>query len=173
MNSVYDGVLIRQSEYRSIVDTLKKREDMGEAALLLIEQGLSGERLTSEDPAINMLLSMSFPLQVTARQRYASAKENGKLGGRPQSVNREHVLALRRSGYTQKQIADEIGCSVSTVQSILSRCDMSDMGNHCGFEPTHSNNAPVSQYSHEPNDHPWVAEAQEDSPFDDDGDVPF
>lgn len=167
MNCIHDCVLIRQSEYHSIISTFKTREEMGIAALLLIEQGLSGERQTNDDPATNMLLSMSYPLQVSARQRYAHSKENGKLGGRPQTVNRQQVIDLRSNGYTQKQIADEIGCSVSAVQNALSKYNVSDTVDRLESTPT-------SQYTQNPGNHPYIAKEQENNPFDDDDDgVPF
>lgn len=57
----------------------------------------------------------------SAQDRYDTATENGKKGGRPSVVNNEtieKVLQGRKEGKTQKQVAAEIGVSIRTIQRI-------------------------------------------------------
>ena len=53
-----------------------------------------------------------------AKDRYNAAIENGKKGGRPKEVNEDKVLELKNQGMTNKQVAEELKCSVSTIEKI-------------------------------------------------------
>ena len=53
-----------------------------------------------------------------AKDRYATAVENGKKGGRPKTVDEYKVRELKGQGLTNKQIAEELKCSVSSVEKI-------------------------------------------------------
>lgn len=64
---------------------------------------------------------MAQPSIDSAQDRYDTATENGKKGGRPSVVNNEtieKVLQGRKEGKTQKQLAAEIGVSIRTIQRI-------------------------------------------------------
>lgn len=53
-----------------------------------------------------------------AKNRYAAAIENGKKGGRPKTVDADKVLELKQEGMTNKQVAERLGCSVSSIEKI-------------------------------------------------------
>lgn len=55
-----------------------------------------------------------------AKDRYTAAVENGKKGGRPKTINDDEVIELKEMwGFTNKQIAEELNCSVSSVEKII------------------------------------------------------
>ena len=53
-----------------------------------------------------------------AKDRYNAAVENGKKGGRPKTVDADKVLELKQEGMTNKQVAERLGCSVSSIEKI-------------------------------------------------------
>lgn len=53
-----------------------------------------------------------------AKDRYAAAIENGKKGGRPKKIDDDRVLELKKQGMTNKQVAEALGCSVSSIEKI-------------------------------------------------------
>ena len=55
-----------------------------------------------------------------AKSRYAAAVENGKKGGRKKTIDDIKVIELKEQGLTNKQIAEKLGCSESSVEKISS-----------------------------------------------------
>ena len=53
-----------------------------------------------------------------AKDRYSAAIENGKKGGRPKKIDADKVLELKQEGMTNKQVAERLGCSVSSIEKI-------------------------------------------------------
>ena len=53
-----------------------------------------------------------------AKDRYAAAIENGKKGGRPKKIDDDRVLELKKQGMTNKQVAEALGCSISSIEKI-------------------------------------------------------
>ena len=53
-----------------------------------------------------------------AKDRYAAAVENGKKGGRPKKIDENKALELKQKGMTNKQVAEVLGCSVSSIEKI-------------------------------------------------------
>lgn len=84
----------------------------------VMEFGLYGV-LPDEDDEVWMY---GFEQTITsigaAKDRYNAAVENGKKGGRPQKVDRDKVIELKLKGFTNSQIAQQLVCSVSTVEKI-------------------------------------------------------
>jgi hypothetical protein len=52
--------------------------------------------------------------------------ENGKKGGRPKKYNDKDILDLSNQGLTHQEIADNLCCSVKTVQRALATVDSED-----------------------------------------------
>jgi len=52
----------------------------------------------------------------SAKDRYVAARENGSKGGRPSTIDYNKADELRAQGYTYKDIAAQIGCSVSSLE---------------------------------------------------------
>lgn len=53
-----------------------------------------------------------------AKDRYAAAIENGKKGGRPKKIDENKALELKQKGMTNKQVAEALGCSISSIEKI-------------------------------------------------------
>lgn len=58
-----------------------------------------------------------------AKNRRRKQKANGSKGGREQVYNRNEITRLKQQGLTNKQVAEEIGCSEKTVErnNVLNR----------------------------------------------------
>lgn len=82
------------------------------------EFGLYGV-LPDEDAAVWLY---GFEQTITsisrAKDRYTAAVENGKKGGRKPTIDRAKALALKEQGLTNKQVAEQLNCSVSTIEKI-------------------------------------------------------
>lgn len=105
-------------------DILKAYERADEAfahklAMRIIDYGVAGE-LDPNDEIINGLInSMCAPLINRSKNRYNACVVNGKTGGRPTRYNQEEIISLYKSGMTYEEIANNLGCSVRTVQRAL------------------------------------------------------
>ena len=111
--------------YESWIETINGfEEDFGkeyamETAYALIHFATTGEVKTSKKSIQNWIVGSCMPNIISAQQRYDKAVQNGKLGGRPSIIDKERVLELRREGYTQNAIAEELGCHVNSIRNIL------------------------------------------------------
>lgn len=117
-NYVNDNAIIPFSVYDAIM-MIQDNDTRRIAFETLILNALTDELNLTNNPVVDMVLTMARPLQVSTKQRYKKAVENGKLGGRPIKVDREKVFELRKNGYTQNQIASELGCGIRTVRNVL------------------------------------------------------
>ena len=82
--------------------------------------GLYGELPDEDDDAWLYGLEQTITSISKAKDRYTAAVENGKKGGRKQTIDRDKVLELKAKGNTNKAIAEELGCSVSSIEKIVS-----------------------------------------------------
>lgn len=74
---------------------------------------------TSKSSIIGLVTGMCAPNIQSAQERYQKAVDNGKLGGRPATIDKNKILELKLQGLTDKAIADELQCSVKTIQRAL------------------------------------------------------
>lgn len=114
MGYVTDSAIVRMSEFEAL--KLMDGDTQREAAMALLEQAFTGTPQTSNNVLVQMLLRMSYDHQLAALERYQSAVMSGSIGGRPETVPIKQVKELTEQGMTQQQIADKLGCSVSTVR---------------------------------------------------------
>lgn len=119
-NYVNDAAVIPYSVFESI-EMLPNDTDKALAYRTLISNNLKDEFNLTGNSMIDIILTMARPNQISSAQRYKKAIENGAKGGRPPTVDRKQVITLRESGYTQNQIAEEVGCSIRTVRNILAK----------------------------------------------------
>lgn len=171
-----DAALIYKTEVRMICK-LPTAEERDEAFRLLLLQGMSQEQVESENIAIEMLLTGTFASQISRRQRHDQAIENGQKGGRPETIDREKVIELRKRGLTQKQISDEMKCHINSVRNILreAKDKQKPTITNNNTDNIGSNSDIVSAYNYDrpANDHPYVGETYGQGAPDDDGDLPF
>lgn len=96
-----------------------------EAAFDFIESimafGLYGELPDEESTVWLYGFEQSITSISAAKTRYQAAIENGKKGGRKKSIDDTKVMDLKEKGYTNKQIAEELKCSVSSVEKIVAK----------------------------------------------------
>ena len=102
-------------------DTAGKPEIASEIAKQIIYYGVTGE-MTSDDPIVTSIVTgMCAALIDKSKRRYNSCVANGKQGGRPTQYSDEDVLYLHKQGLSDQDIADNLGCSVKTVQRKLAK----------------------------------------------------
>lgn len=111
--------------YASFLETVEKAEKISpelanELMKAIIEYGIYGE-YESDNPYIDMLMPNITTVVDKAKDRYAKAVENGKKGGRPSTIDKDKVIYLHNQGLTNKEIAAEMNCSLSTVEKTVSK----------------------------------------------------
>ena len=97
-----------------------------EVAWQIINYGTYKGFDTEDQKIINMVNGMCRDLIVSAKKRRLASIENGKQGGRPKKYKEEDIVALFNQGLTCQDIADNLGCSVKTVQRALAAIDADD-----------------------------------------------
>ena len=83
----------------------------------LIEYGLNGTEPDLQYPLSAMFKQMTSSI-AGAQKRYQASVENGKKGGRPKTVDEYKIRELKEQGLTDKQIAEELKCSISSVEKV-------------------------------------------------------
>ena len=111
--------------YASFLETVEKAEKISpelanELMKAIIEYGIYGE-YESDNPYIDMLMPNITTVVDKAKDRYAKAVENGKKGGRPSTIDKDKIIYLHKQGLTNKEVAAELNCSLSTVEKTVSK----------------------------------------------------
>ena len=100
-------------------DSAGKPEIASEIAKQIIYYGVTG-KITSDDPVVvGTVTGMCSALIDKSKKRYNTCVTNGKRGGRPKQYSTEDMLYLHNQGLSDQDIADNLGCSVKTVQRAL------------------------------------------------------
>ena len=99
------------------------REEFGddyakEALWNLMLVATAGDIETERKSIIGFINGAVMPNVNKAKDRYAAAVENGKKGGRPKKIDENKALELKQKGMTNKQVAEVLGCSVSSIEKI-------------------------------------------------------
>lgn len=97
-----------------------------EVAWQIINYGTYKDFDTDDQKIINMVNGMCRDLIVSAKKRRLASIENGKQGGRPKKYKEEDIIDLFNQGLSLQNIADNLGCSVKTVQRALAAVDSDD-----------------------------------------------
>ena len=112
--------------YADWIDVLKaydaagKPELAGELAKQIVYYGVTKE-MTSNDPIITGLVSaMCVALIEKSKNRYHACMKNGQRGGRPRQYDYAEIAALHDEGFSDDEIAEQLGCNLRTVQRALS-----------------------------------------------------
>lgn len=102
-------------------DSAGKPEIASELAKQIVYYGVTG-KMTSSDPIITgTVTGMCAALIDKSKKRYNTCVANGKQGGRPSQYSDEDVWKLHQQGFSDQDIADNLGCSVKTVQRKLTK----------------------------------------------------
>lgn len=94
-----------------------------EVAWQIINYGTYKDFDTEDQNIINMVNGMCRDLIISAKKRREASVTNGKQGGRPKKYSVDDMLALRDQGLSPQEIADNLGCSVKTVQRAFTNDD--------------------------------------------------
>ena len=97
-----------------------------EVAWQIINYGTYKDFDTEDKNIINMVNGMCRDLIISAKKRREASVTNGRQGGRPTKYSVDDMLALRAQGLSNQDIADNLGCSVKTVQRALAVADADD-----------------------------------------------
>ena len=97
-----------------------------EVAWQIINYGTYKGFDTEDQKIIDMVNGMCRDLIDSAKKRREASIGNGKQGGRPKKYSVEDMIALRDQGLSLQDIADNLGCSVKTVQRALAAADSDD-----------------------------------------------
>ena len=106
--------------YRSFAEVISMIPDAEDKITLLnalIEYGLNGTEPDLQYPLSAMFKQMTSSIS-GAQKRYQASVENGKKGGRPKTVDEHKIRELKEQGLTDKQIAEELKCSISSVEKV-------------------------------------------------------
>ena len=102
------------------------QEDMANAiAKEIIIYGATGDTRTT-DPLIYGIVRGLCADQIKRPKSRAHSIENGRKGGRPPKYDKNRMLELRSQGMADQEIADNIGCTLKTVQRALATADSDD-----------------------------------------------
>jgi hypothetical protein len=100
------------------------QEDMANAiAKEIIIYGVTGDTRTTDPLIYGIVKGLCADQIKRPKARYAHSVENGKKGGRPKKYNLEDMVSLRSYGLSDQEIADNLGCSIKTVQRTLANAD--------------------------------------------------
>ncbi len=104
-------------------DNAGKPEVASEIAKQIIYYGVTGQ-MTSNDPIVTSTVTgMCAALIDRSKKRYNTCVANGKQGGRPKKYSDDDIISLYRQGLSPQEIADNLQCSVKTVQRALANID--------------------------------------------------
>ena len=94
-----------------------------DVAWQIIQFGTTKEMNTDDPVIIGIVNGMCRDLISSAKKRRDASLKNGAQGGRPKQFNEEEIFTLHSQGLSDQDIADNLGCSVRTVQRALSNYD--------------------------------------------------
>lgn len=113
-------------------DIIKAYDDAGQPDMAnaiakeIIIYAVTGDTRTTDPLIYGIVRGLCTDQIKRPKARYNHSIENGKKGGRPKKYNPDDMIALRNQGLTDQEIADNLGCSVKTVQRALAEADSDD-----------------------------------------------
>lgn len=122
MNNAKDNFVFLASWIDAIeaYDKAGQPELAGELAKQIIYYGVRGQ-MTTDNPIVEGFVNaMCVTLIDKSKRRYGACRANGKQGGRPERYPVDEMLRLKNANLTDKEIAENMGCSEQTVSKKLS-----------------------------------------------------
>ena len=114
-----------------VIETLEEtdKELANDFMKAIIEYGIYGE-YENTNPIIKVLMVQAGFGIDKAKDRYATAVENGKKGGRPKiDLDNDVLSVMRDRGMSYQEIADKLGVSKSTIQRRFKEIDSALVSN--------------------------------------------
>lgn len=113
--------VLYESVYKHI-QTLEKKVSAETAlkyANAIMEFGLYGIVPNENDDVWIYGFEQAMTSIYSSKEKYNKSVENGKKGGAPRKYDHDLIVELKRQGLTNKQVAEELGCSEITVSRAL------------------------------------------------------
>lgn len=119
---VVNNSFVVYATYYEVVKELEQTDPEKAFALLkaIMDYGFYGEYDDSDIMIKLLMKQIGFGID-KSNDRYAKAVENGKKGGRPSTIDKGKIIYLHNQGMTNRQVADELNCSLSTVEKTISK----------------------------------------------------
>ena len=87
-----------------------------EVAWEIINYGTKGQYTTDNKDIIDLVNGMCAIQIEKSQKRYKASKDNGTQGGRPPRFSKETILQMHEQGFSNQEIAEQLKCSVKTVE---------------------------------------------------------
>lgn len=121
---INDSVVIYSSLWEAIelLPSLKKKYETIKA---ILDYGIYDIAPNPSCNEVKAIIVQALPNINSAKMKYKQSCDNGKygsLGGRPEKISKEEVNELVKKGFTNRQIAEKLGCDISTVSRKLQNC---------------------------------------------------
>lgn len=97
------------------IENLPTEQDKIEVIAAIVRYGVYGKE-DYTNPYAKIILPLVKIGIDNAKERYNTAIQNGKKGGRAKQFKDEEITALKSQGMTNKEVAAALGCSEKTVQ---------------------------------------------------------
>ena len=117
------------SSWERYLKTLELDRDIeyvNAVARAIIQYGLRGTIESTDPTVLSRVEAVCSDLMQSSNARYNAALNGGTVGGRPKEYDPELIRELRGRGLTYRQIADELGCGLRTVQRAIGKKEDSD-----------------------------------------------
>ena len=102
--------------------TLEEDKDanyVNAVARAIIQYGLYGKSETEDQTILRKVDAVCSDLMKSTKSRYVASVKNGSQGGRPKKYDDGIIIDLHNQGLSPQDIAENLGCSVKTVQRAL------------------------------------------------------
>lgn len=112
------------SSWERYLKTLELDRDItyvNAVARAIIQYGLSGEIEDSDPTVLSRVEAVCADLMQSNSARYSAALNGGYKGGRPVAHDPDLIKELYARGMSYKDIADQLGCAVRTVQRAIAK----------------------------------------------------
>lgn len=112
--------------YRSFyeaISKIKNKELKADIFEAICELGLNNNVIDLEDNIGQIIIDLIRPQIVANNERYEKGLTNGRLGGRPNEYNQKEIISLIENGFSNKEISEKIGCSLSSVKYYRQKLD--------------------------------------------------
>lgn len=113
--------------FRSLRDTLSHLQEFADLGIQFVSLKDSGIDMTIPSGVLLLHLLSAFSqfeasiIKMRVRAGLANAKARGRKLGRPNRINHEQAIELRRQGFSLKQIGEKVGATKSGVSKLLSK----------------------------------------------------
>ena len=113
-------------------DIIKAYDDAGQPEMAssiakeIIIYGVTGNTKTTDPLIYGIIRGLCADQIKRPKVRSARSVKNENKCGRPQKYDKDQMLKLRNDGLSDQDIADNLRCSVKTVQRALASADDDD-----------------------------------------------